>query len=486
MSTRRRTRAGQAIVFLIMVVVILAFVVMWNFDIHKILHVKSVTQNAGDAAALMAARWQGISLNLMGELNMMHALALVAGDAQTAEAVTNIQARLCYVGPMVAFMASQQAAKNNGVYVHGGFTDRVRAHADRVRYDYPFITGPDGEPLFPEPYPGAWDEYADMLDTVADNGIAAAPDNTRLYTDATGGHPLLDTTFYTAIAGQTWCWFYHNYRNYNVPPQDPPLTLLEAYENYPPTWWPELPMPPHIQYINSEVYSLGMTRFVTTLGDVAGHIEEAGLADPGASPFTNAVEETATWYGYAGHLWTAWDAIDVAGDTHFPVVGPVRPQYDYQGADAVARIEAGIERLTPGEGGSEVRNDIVWTAAAKPFGYLPAETRPDAYGIVLPAYRDVRLFPVGASTAPSGGAYNLPWRVHIEDHLPEYMNNGPGALEPACWYCRQLDNDPASWENAAFRQTGAAWLAVPENAATCLSGPGGPGGPPGGGTIIAH
>ena len=77
-------------VFLIMVLVILVFVVLWNFDVHKILHVKSVTQNSGDAAALAAARWQATTLNLIGDLNLMHAVALGSGDAAVAEAVTNV------------------------------------------------------------------------------------------------------------------------------------------------------------------------------------------------------------------------------------------------------------------------------------------------------------------------------------------------------------------------------------------------------------
>ena len=72
-TLRRRknhNRAGQAIIFLMMVLVILFFVVLWNFDLHKYLHVKTVSQNGGDAAALAAGRWQGITLNLIGDLNI--------------------------------------------------------------------------------------------------------------------------------------------------------------------------------------------------------------------------------------------------------------------------------------------------------------------------------------------------------------------------------------------------------------------------------
>ena len=54
-GNRAKRRAGQTMVFLIVVLVILVFVVLWNFDLHKILYVKGITQNAGDSAALAAA-----------------------------------------------------------------------------------------------------------------------------------------------------------------------------------------------------------------------------------------------------------------------------------------------------------------------------------------------------------------------------------------------------------------------------------------------
>ena len=65
---KRHNKSGQTMLFLIMLMLIMAFIVMWNFDLHKALTVKQREQNAGDAAALAAARWQGISLNLIGDL----------------------------------------------------------------------------------------------------------------------------------------------------------------------------------------------------------------------------------------------------------------------------------------------------------------------------------------------------------------------------------------------------------------------------------
>ena len=94
-ATGSRSKRGQVIVFLLMAVVILAFAVMWNFDLHKLFFMKEVAQNAGDSAAMMGARWQALTLNLVGELNLMPALAVSAGDTETSEAISDVQARLC-------------------------------------------------------------------------------------------------------------------------------------------------------------------------------------------------------------------------------------------------------------------------------------------------------------------------------------------------------------------------------------------------------
>ncbi len=482
-SDRRAARGGQAIIFLLMAMVILAFVVMWNFDVHKIVKMKNVTQNAGDSAALMASRWQGVTLNLVGDLNLLHALALSTGEADTATSCTNVQARILFVGPMIAFMASQQAAKNNGVYRNPEYDDAIREHATKVRFDYPAAVGQNGEMLFPEPYPGCWNEYADMLDLAAEEGVAVGPENVRFYGDAIGGHILYTIAFYDAIAGRNWCWFYHN-----AP------TLLQDYRNFFPCWWPPLPEPPRTRPLNCEIYGLGMAKANTTtfdtwltLNDASEFAVQRGLGD-GMNETGMTTE--ATWYTYSSGRWGDWEAIRYDGDRQFPVVGPVRDEYDYSGADAAVRVETTSERITPGPEGGTQENTVLWTAAAKPFGHLGDGSRPNDYQIVLPAYHDVRLIPIDASSAPAGGGFDLGWREHCEQHLPDYMDNGPTVLPRGCYYCNQL----RTWENPSFRQSGVNWLAA--NSARCIvrrgggggggGGWGGRGGGSGGGTRRGH
>ena len=460
-----RKKSGQAMVFLILVLVVLFFVVLWNYDLHRILHVKDVSQNAGDAAALVAARWEGITLNLVGDLNIMQALALAADDADASTAIGNIQARLCYVGPMIGFAASQQAAKNNGIYVNPDFTQLLLEHAWRVRYEYPTALGPDEEMLFPEPYPGCWEEYAGMLDLIAREGVAAGPDSVQYYTDSLGGHVLLDIGFYEAIAGKSWCWFFHHQP-----------TLLQDYRNFFPCWWSPLPGITRRQYINSEVYGLGLVKTTTPLGGLVDSNTFAAVAgDRGlsATPALVSAVTNGVWYCYGG-TWSAWDAMSQEGPWPFPSTGPVRPRYDYSGADAVVRVEAHTGRLTPGPGSTTQTNLITWTAAAKPFGYLEENTRPNDASLVLPAFHDVRLIPLDAASYTSGGGYNIEWRRHVEEHLPEYMEHGPSLR--GCWYCTQL----VVWENPEFRRQGVTWLEANSHLCTLPSGGGGGGGRGGG------
>lgn len=466
------SRAGQVMVFLIMALVVITFAVLWNVDLHKIITVKNKTQNAGDAAALAAARWQGITLNLIGDLNILQAAALSDGDTASAAAVADLQARLCFAGPMIGFVAAQQAAKNNGMFVNADYTAAVLDHANLVRNTYPLAIGPNGNMLFPEPYPGAWTEYADMIEMVANDGIAVAPDNASYFYDptrATAYHELYDTDFYHAIAGTDWCWFLAHYN------------LLTSYTDY--SWWPNLPDIILIPVINSEYFSLGL--------NVQPVIDDLALVDAmntlaaertlTTTPITtNCIAVSNNWYCYDGYLWTAWDILSPTSNPPFPIYGPVKSRYNYAGADACTRIETAAERRTPGARPAPV----MWTAAAKPFGYLEDDARPHDFNLVLPAFREARLFPVDAASGSGAGAFDLEWRRHIEKHLPGYNNpgvgqvpgyidQGPGApaCEPNCFYCQQL----TTWEDAAFRASGVYWLSQNSNTCNVTTGGGGGG-----------
>ena len=443
-------RGGQVMILLVVFMVILLLIGLFNFDLHKIVRVKHVARNGGDAAALAAARWQGITLNLIGELNIAQAAALTdalstgSSNSPAAAAIADLQGRLCMVGPLIALSASQQAAKNNGIFVNAAFTREITDHATLVRQEY--------DVRFPDhPYensagdPSCWMDYADMLDILASEGIAAAPDTFRFYVDfSTRDHFLLNPDFYSAVATRGWCWFFFN-----------AMTLLESYNSW--KDWPALPLITEPRPMNAEYFGLYL-RHQTQLDALpfasgANRIQNtndflAELASQAERPINPAILNVdSTWFCYQENEWGPWSDRIPSG---FPFLADVRKTADYAGADAAVLIETEMQRLTPGS----PPDTLTWSAAAKPFGAL-GDALPTRYGLVLPAFTDIRLIPVDTSSAPSRGS-EAGWGVHIYQHLEPYLERGPDALDPGCFYCSQL----RTWEPKPFRQEGLDWLEV--------------------------
>ena len=77
------------------------------------------------------------------------------------------------------------------------------------------------------------------------------------------------------------------------------------------------------------------------------------------------------WYtydldDYSG--WRAWTEMDPSGPDETPVLSPPKDEYNVFGATAATRVIGELEALTPGV----PEKNIVWTAAAKPFGFRDA------------------------------------------------------------------------------------------------------------------
>jgi hypothetical protein len=463
------SRSGQTLLFLLMVLVVLAFVVLFVFDVHKTLFVKSRAQNAGDAAALAGARWQGIALNLIGELNALQALsisdALARGDTSFPEAaaLADLAGRVSLAGPMTGLAAAQQAAKQNGVPSNPDFTRWLTEHGQAVLRDYPgWFPPPFGAAGDPQ---GAWTEYGEMILTLAQSGVAASPaipgyGYVRLIPGQ--AHLLTNPSFYSAIFGQTWCWFYFN-----------ALSELQTYQSW--RDWPALPLTRALQPVNSEFFSLDLIR-VPVFDRIPGLAlnEHNDLLDllgnaTGRRPDTGVRDVPASWFCYDPARWRMWT--EILPDS-FPFSRPVRAEYDVFGADSVTRIQTPAPLVTPGA----VQPTLYWTAAAKPFGTLEGPLPAHRYGMVLPAFTDARLIPVSASS--DTGDSSVQWAEHLYSHLPRYLAVGLNGLEDGCAYCQAL----RIWETAEFRAAGLTWLST--RSSDCDEAGPGPG--PGGGTRIGH
>jgi Flp pilus assembly protein TadG len=474
-----RSRSGQAVIFLLLVFTVLVFFLLFNVDLHRVIQRKNQAQNAGDAAALAATRWQATTLNLLGELNLMHVLALAAlpePDRAAVDAITNMQARLSFTGPLAGLYASQVAAKNNHIYVDPELTDFLRSHVETIRTQYAHTITDDGEKYYNEPWPGAWDEYADMLEAICADGIAVGPDNAQFFSIPGNGHILLSKEFYEAVLGYSWCWFYLYQRG-----------LLESYQSY--HDWPPLPDINPNTYENSEIYGVGVHPVTAKLEHlftkemIEERVMDSGLAPTGVLDLgtTNVMESVQTWYMYKRGEWASWDLIKPEGEFPFPAAGEVRPEYDYSGADVVVRLSAVVDRMTPGTGTQQA--SVQWTAAAKSFGYLESDTekqKPDAAAaFVLPAFRNVRLIPADTASGANNATSDVGWMIHVTKHLKPYVELGMTSPN-TCMYCRAL----VMWEPQPFRQIGIDWLLV--NSHLCKIPSGGGGGHRGGGSRRGH
>ena len=451
---QNRAQRGQTMVFLVMVVVILAFIALWNFDLHKLIYIKSLSLNASDAAGIAGARWQAISLNLLGELNAAQAVSitdsLLRGDTDFAEAraIAALESRITYAGPMLGYAAAQQAAKNNQAYINQAFTSRVHRHAQAIRA----MARDDANLL----------DYANMLDTVANDGIAAVASDFEY-------HILLDSKFYAAMEAPDWCWLQGLLRTYGGWQTWPPIHFLE----------------PLALNVNT----------VSSLNSLAGWMGDPGTPAKAFQKLSLAAGKTlspellnspptvpATWYCFDYSWVQNWTkALQDAGNgVPYPFVAPVKSQYDVVGAALVMRVST----ETPPAYFNKSSNHITSVSAAKPFGYLDGPVPASRYGLVLPAFHDARLITVdSAMMSPPADDDDAGDNMndHMVYHVPIYLKYGPAGIQDLATHCQQC-RDLIQWEDPAFRATGIAWL----SANPCPHSGGGGGGGGGGGSAHGH
>ncbi len=155
-SRRKRRRAGgQVLLLAVLAMIILVIAIMVLFDVQRIMRGKIRVMSGIDAAALTGAEWQKHTLNIIGELNLVKACAVLISDSiygiggdpdkymkvdvpanaepaeiaaavekareelrklkTAADMLTEMQVRVSFAGPLIGFGAAQQAAKNNGL-----------------------------------------------------------------------------------------------------------------------------------------------------------------------------------------------------------------------------------------------------------------------------------------------------------------------------------------------------------------------------------
>jgi hypothetical protein len=454
MQNKHHQKSGQAIIFLMVVVVIGLVVVIWNFDLHRIISAKIRVRNATDAAAMSAARWQGVTLNMIGDLNLIQAALLAeAAEQQEGNAIFEVPAsaaelhelrsRLAFIGPLAAFSIAQQVAFDNGAFHDPELATNLQALAESLR-----LAKNQGS----QPYDNACEDYADLLDQIVEQGVAVSS-----YTVSEGKHPWTQKAFYSGIseglAGNWYGLMDYKYQLENFETLDAwsiPSTELKPY------YMLDLKLSEFrsrslgddasVNYVRpSTSMSTNMGEYLSYIGaDDRGILAAIGaetnyLAD-GIWPIE---PDNDIWWHIFGSDWQdTWPApLDGATDQddlskYFPLWEEVQDKYNYLGAEAGFSIAAPVHRGILADAVSKSVT-LEYKAKAKPFGYLEAplqDATPCYYGFVFPEFTDVYLIHSDIGDEQVDELFY----DHVRTHLAEFEEGGPDALHDGCPYCQLL------------------------------------------------
>ena len=182
-------RRGQVAVYLALALLAIVVLTLMNVGAYLAVSAKNRTMNAGDAAAIAVAKHQGELLNRIGKWNVERLRAALEGDVAKHVELFAAQLRCSFLEPLEGIRIGSEAAAKNGVEIDDRMGEILSRHVNDVRMYY--LTDPT---LYPEPWPGAWEEYAERLELAAAAGVRAGPDNAE-FMNAARDHYLLDKGF---------------------------------------------------------------------------------------------------------------------------------------------------------------------------------------------------------------------------------------------------------------------------------------------------
>ena len=466
-----RARSGQAVLYLVMVLLALAVLMMVNVNAFLAVRSKNRMMNAVDEAAIAAAKHQGLLLNEIGRLNVEHLKAAVRGEPWTGEARMR---ELAFLDPVDGILRANEAAADWG-YGSGEAPEALGGFLDHIQE---ILENPD---LYPPTEDGVnlWHVYAAKLGQALAGEPAVLPSYMEMVNPGSSGL-FANHGFYDVLAAKAWCWFTIG-GNAGALDGDP--SQADPYEITP----VEVPE-------NSEVFSLHIT-YKTWMD--SGWAEEwrgsgfserwtnfvcqvTGLAPEDFSSRSYVASERQVWAFYDG-TWKPWS--ETFNPDNFPIAGTVRPEYDVAGCVAACMMLGHIQEIGRDDDQQYSANTILVTADAKPLGTvedLDGGTAPvTAYNSFIAASRpgakiftEAHLALVGSVPRSPGCSMEPDWYVHVKKHSPKHQT-------PGCGYCKLW----AEWSQPSFKASIRSWLRA--NSESCRAkGGGGP--PQKGGYPYAH
>ena len=415
---RSNSESGQTLIVAVLAIIVLFLAALFLFDLQSIIRLKVKTQTGADAAALAGAEMQVKSLNLVGEINIIKACTVLVSDfadgdtpeqlEAASENLTEMQARISFVGPLLGVGAAQQAAKNNGMKDYytltRDFGDYISTVADDTIYG--------NTDIFPQEIEGYhWrDPYLDMLSALFSGKMAAAP---NVYTAEYSNGVFSDPSLYSAILANFWC-------------HDGLRSLIKSDSNFAGPWWQGLVpsiqfieeselMPLYVRYRSSTPTYDDALEPLTSMADDR-NLQVSDLYDTDEPQDTDNINTPIPYMHWCCYDFR-WDSNApgnhwIDGSRQLYLRHGLRSEYVYGGAISFYRCVAEnaswmsgsyrVNRLSSSKGVISKKKydneppDVEATAAAKPLGYLDIDGNreaPNSISMILPVFKNARLTP---------------------------------------------------------------------------------------------
>jgi hypothetical protein len=484
----KNSQSGQTLILGVVAILILLLATIFIYDLASMIKTKVRLQSGVDAAAIAAANWQVESLNLIGEMNLVKACTVLVsgippfgddspeGLTASSETLTEMQARVSFVGPMIGFGAAQAAAKNNRIPSNSHYTMIVNEHIERLMDDDYY--GEDvGVPQTIEGY--SWrSPYTDTVSSVNidGGGVAVAPNAEFAGLPDIDPSWLMDLTLYDAIAAQYWC-------------HDTLIWLLKSY-SFEGKWWDLEISSDYADFTEESEYLPLFTEF-SDLGDSAtfydaySYLQEIadgrGLTlsdeyDRGEPEDTDGINSPlpyVKWCLYESTWETDSPSSEWTDGTYLR--SGLKDEYAYGGAVAKMTSYSEIPYQTRAYSVNNLTSEKLITvnqslvtenpiesetsALAKPLGSLGDGLPPYLSGMVLPVFDKARLIPI--SMQDPSGVYD-PFNSRLYD-LYEFLQwldtvddiENPGSSPPAggtyfLWCLQQLNEE--TWRSQGYNR----------------------------------
>ena len=387
----RKRKSGQIAILLVLLLAGLVMLFALNVDIFVSSRSKIRLQNAADASALALARWQGATLNMIGDLNLAHLAAVCHSNRSAIAGIVSLQQRLAFMGPTVGFKAANDIAKENGIAVSQEMTLATKLVA-----------------MFMD------DDYRNMLEVVLRDGIRAGVDNAAIVRAGTVD-PRVDPDFYAAIRNRdfrTLCLRYsggaHHLPDIPQGAPDPDEILLSGC---------------NACFGNVGIGWESGAMYASRIGTLADFARDCGLDETTVSEAglrTNAMLLAERgWCIYDQSEWR--DLPDEFGFSRFPWLTPLKDEFNTAGGSATVRVEGSVSLSSA----AAQTNAIGAQAAAKAFGSVNGmKVSAISPPLVLPSFPRARLVPFGPGAA---GRYGMSYISHIRSLMGLLGRGGTGS-----------------------------------------------------------